>query len=496
MAIDYIRSDTAPLYQSDSGSTKVLDLLWGDRIELLTPGASRSEARARGRSGFVSNAALGGSSLLEIYFIDVGQGDGILIRTPDHRHLMIDGGYSRSKQPTGKNAADFVDWKFFKDYGLPRIQLDAMIASHCDADHYGGLWDLLNAAQSPELDVSEVRVEEFYHAGVSWWNKPGGGRWLGPHQADGGENFFIQLLSDRASAVNAIQPGAAPKLQGEWGQFIQSVTQALRMDNSFCGMTRLNHTADYLPGFEPAAGQASIKVLAPVEFVLGSQPAVRRYGSQDSWNTNGNSILLRLDYGRARILLTGDLNSFSHESLLRDYAGERQELECDVAKACHHGSEEVSYEFLQAMRAAATVICSGDAEGNDHPRPTIVAASATSGYPQILNDRLLTPLVYSTELARSVSFGHPTGLTVPAGAGNPPLVIGAAELPNSSITFEETKAGDLNPKVRTRKLNQALVVAGLIYGLVNVRTDGEKILCATLNEKDYTWQVKTFSSRF
>jgi hypothetical protein len=40
------------------------------------------------------------------------------------------------------------------------------------------------------------------------------------------------------------------------------------------------------------------------------------------------------------------------------------------------------------------------------------------------------------------------------------------------------------------------VVAGLIYGLVNVRTDGEKILCATLNEKDNTWQVKTFLSRF
>jgi len=39
-------------------------------------------------------------------------------------------------------------------------------------------------------------------------------------------------------------------------------------------------------------------------------------------------------------------------------------------------------------------------------------------------------------------------------------------------------------------------VAGLIYGLVNVRTDGETILCATLNEKDNTWQIKRFTSRF
>lgn len=94
---------------------------------------------ARGRIGWVKNSVLDGSSLLEAYFIDVGQGDGVLVRSPDGRHLLIDGGYPRSRQPTGKNAADFVDWKFFKDYGALDIDLDMMIASHCDLDHYGGL---------------------------------------------------------------------------------------------------------------------------------------------------------------------------------------------------------------------------------------------------------------------------------------------------------------------------------------------------------------------
>jgi hypothetical protein len=45
-------------------------------------------------------------------------------------------------------------------------------------------------------------------------------------------------------------------------------------------------------------------------------------------------------------------------------------------------------------------------------------------------------------------------------------------------------------------LSSTYVVAGVIYGLVNVRTDGEKILCATLNEKDNTWQIKKIVSRF
>ena len=40
------------------------------------------------------------------------------------------------------------------------------------------------------------------------------------------------------------------------------------------------------------------------------------------------------------------------------------------------------------------------------------------------------------------------------------------------------------------------VVHSTTYGLVNVRTDGRKILCATMNEKKDTWDVETFESRF
>jgi len=45
-------------------------------------------------------------------------------------------------------------------------------------------------------------------------------------------------------------------------------------------------------------------------------------------------------------------------------------------------------------------------------------------------------------------------------------------------------------------LGRAMVVGGLIYGLINVRTDGDKILCATLDEQDNSWRIKTFISRF
>lgn len=492
MATKYIAVDTTRLYSSATGNKAILHLLWGDRVEVLQAGASRAKVRARGKTGYVDKTALGETSLLEVYFIDVGQGDGVLIRTPDHRHIMIDGGFKRDSQPTGKNAADFIDWKFATDYGKEQIDLDLMLASHNDADHYGGLWDLLNVEENDELDAKEVRVGAFCHAGIGWWQKPGGGRWLGATTADG--EFFTQLMTNRNQVLAALRDDADPKLQGEWAKFLACVTKTRQANGQPTSIRRLSHVDAFVPGFEGHDGQPTIRVLAPVEFEVEEngdrKAAVRRFGATDSWSTNGNSLLLRLDYGRTRILLTGDLNTRSQRLLLDDYTGQRQEFQCDVAKACHHGSDDVSYEFLSAMRPAVTIISSGDNEGHDHPRPGIVAASATTGYLSIADDRIVTPLVYSTELARSISLGCPTKLTFSG------QVVERDGLDDVELEFAETKAGDLNPTTHTCRLSQTYVVAGLVYGLVNVRTDGNTILCATMNEKDYSWQIKKFQSRF
>ena len=65
-----------------------------------------------------------------------------------------------------------------------------------------------------------------------------------------------------------------------------------------------------------------------------------------------------------------------------------------------------------------------------------------------------------------------------------------------SIDADVMKVGDLHPTTVTKNLARTYIAAGLIYGLVNVRTDGKKILCATLDEKDNTWHVKQIKSRF
>ncbi len=499
----YVATDTAMVFATAEGRDLIASLLWGDGVQFvedeIRSGRRKVRMRGRTRVGWIDEEALeGGEALLELYFIDVGQGDGVLIRTPDFRHILIDGGYSRSKQNTHKSAGDFVDWKFFEDYALDRIELDAMIASHNDEDHYGGLADLLDPEQyvgGLEFDAAGVAIENFYHAGLSWWNDDGK-RTLGPVGEDArGRPCFTRLLGDRASVEAAVVDGAAPQLQGMWRQFIEKVVTARRTDGTATPVSRFNDAMGYLPGFEPGGSdRVAVRVLGPIGFEVEGDAALPVLGASDSKSTNGNSAMLRLDYGSARILLTGDLNLAAHRLILEHLEGREEELACDVAKACHHGSDDVSFRFLAAVNAAATVISSGDGEGHDHPRPAIVAASGLAGHREIHDDRVITPLIYCTELARGVSLGKPIRLDVEHEGDQ--LMLQAQELGSAVVTYTEQKPGDLRARTRSRSLANTDVVAGLVYGLVNVRTDGRKILVATMNEAKGDWSIRTFQSRF
>ncbi|NUQ25448.1 MAG: hypothetical protein HUU34_15990 [Saprospiraceae bacterium] len=478
----FVDAETTPLYETNNGQGIIAHLLWGDKVKIEDFAENTDDyirASARGRIGFIKKEHLTSKPLLELYFIDVGQGDGILIKTPDERHIVIDGGFKRSSQQTGKNAADFIDWKFNKDYEMNSIELDAMISSHNDADHYGGLWDLINPNEQQELDIDteKVNVKKFYHAGVGWF-KNGTARSLGPI-IDNKLTLLMEDLNDIEELLNNGRDGY--KLQGEWASFMQCIV------DKQIPSERISNKTEELTQF--STNDFKIKVLAPVEIEVNNKPTYESLGNS-SQNTNGHSITLRLDYKSVRILLTGDLNAASQKRILSFYENNESEFACDIVKSCHHGSDDCSFEFLSRLSAGATIISSGDAEGHSHPRPTIVAASGITGYKTIKDDKIITPLVYSTEISRSYKIGSIKLLRLKD--RNEVLE------PNTAIdvTYKETNAGDLKPSTKTKSFWDKKIVGGIIYGLVNVRTDGKKILCATMSEKDGAWDIKTFTSRF
>ncbi|MCB9514343.1 MAG: hypothetical protein H6694_08530, partial [Candidatus Latescibacteria bacterium] len=108
--------------------------------------------------------------------------------------------------------------------------------------------------------------------------------------------------------------------------------------------------------------------------------------------------------------------------LLAHYA-DANPFQVDVAKSCHHGSADFTVDFMRRVNPFATVISSGDNESYSHPRADALGCAGRYS-------RGSRPKVFSTELARSVSSG-----------------------------------GDI------------------LYGMINCRTDGKRIVMAQMKEK-------------
>jgi competence protein ComEC len=71
---------------------------------------------------------------LVVHFIDVGQGDAIYIKTPNGKNILIDAG----NKAKGHDVVAYLKKQKVKT-------IDFMIATHPDADHIGGLDEVLDA---------------------------------------------------------------------------------------------------------------------------------------------------------------------------------------------------------------------------------------------------------------------------------------------------------------------------------------------------------------
>ena len=462
--------------QGDDGKALAY-LIWGDPVRVVEKKGAQVKVKARSREGWIPQSALSYQGLLELYVIDVGQGDGVLMRTPDDAWHLIDAGIANEKQMTKKGAANFVRWKFIDDLGEKAVSLRNVILSHPDFDHYGGMLDLFAGRVSKPDRTFKVEVENFFHSGMGRFaaapklGKTAAGSVAKPPFDDYGVDeqgsFITELLDGKNSFANPPRPFDSSF--GKLAAFVAKVPDKVR---------RLSRVDDYLPGYAPGNGGVSIRILGPVlENVIGKKPGLRELGSE-SVTRNGHSIVLRVDYDKIRILLTGDLNTAS-QRLLLSYHG-LLEFAADVAKGCHHGSDDIDLRFVRAMKARVTIVSSGDNEDYAHPRPRILGASARYGREaKSVKGELLPPLLYSTELARSVRLSHAAAVREAGQA-------------SSQIKAADAEVKSTQSKAKFIPLEDTPISTDLVYGLINVRTDGERVLCGYMKEGSQDFELQVF----
>ena len=519
------------------GLSKIKHLLWGDWVKVSdysyaadpkadlksdaektatsTPPDGMVPVRVRGVSGYMYERDLERERLLEVVFVDVGQGDGALVVTPGDKRYVVDAG-------KGDNMYRYLRWRF-AGFSNPGDDFDGLIVTHADNDHYLGFMDL--------IEDTRVSASVIWHNGLveQFGVKPDGSQstsskdLLGATSISSGQLYITGLIETDKDIRDLLKDDTRwiKTTTGRPKQYPELLNTALKAKagnkRRFPKIEMLStqhgehhEGKTYLPGHSPLQNEdLTIEILGPfVEPASDGAPRLRAFGPKPkeknkTLNTgktkNGHSVLLKLNYRDMTLLLGGDLNSSAEMFLLEQYTGlpvydplavsvediveaAAPTFRADVAKSCHHGSADFTDHFLGTINAAATIVSSGDEEGHAHPRSDTLGALGHHGRGQ-------RSLIFSTELSRS----SPEYTS----RKDSPWYQASRLEAQAAVTTDPAKKKKLQDKAdalfeRDKKLNVT------VYGAINLRSDGEKVVLAYMLERPSAskrWDVYTLEPR-
>lgn len=454
----------------DSRSSKIQHLIFGDYIsqprdtngdfEKWTgtntkdvAGETWVRARSRGEHGWIKVSDIELDRVLEVNFVDVGQGDGCHVVTPDDEHFIIDAGVS-------DNMFRFLKWRFNLANPGGRPPVFTAIISHPDKDHFYGFKNLF---QMPENLPRKLVFDQIYHNGLV----QGAGSSIG-ETVKANKLEYRTVVETQKQLEAQLEAAEKPSLYEQLLISAQANTHVkIEMLSKDSAKTKKN-----MP-LSSKKGNLAMEVLGPITekvAVNGKNRKVLRWFGNTGLTKNGHSIILKLTHGKLSLLLGGDLNSESADFLMEQYSGAsiaqirsklktatgtaadalqqqkrtaidtcRKTFQSHIAKSCHHGSSDITNEFLDSVNPLATIISSGDEESFCHPRPETLGVLGKYS-------RGERPLLYSTELSRS------------------------------SPEYIELKKDDYPGA----KIKERIVVT---YGMITLRSDGERVIIAQKLER-------------
>ena len=480
-------------------------LIMGD--ELLYTGKDHdewAEFYARKSTGWLKKEWVQEERFLEVNFVDIGQGDGCHLITPSNKVLLIDAGEGKGFDgKAGDHMMRFLNWRHdLRKEDAESLEIEYAIASHPDLDHYYGFESVF---AHPKINVNKVG-----HNGIVERSDQGApsrewlydlGRRVPPIAYQRAYHLWDTVLTHQEMIDLITNPTHERK-------YYVKTMKAAHDNNPAISFEFLNRSTQFLGNYTNK-DSLQLNILAPitetVSFNGETRECLPKIGGE-SETKNGHSVVLKLVYGHLKMLLGGDLNEKSMDYLTKKYTGtehemstleqtidniheqlnsnalasqERIQLEqelaenqqmlellivqmrahfgVDIAKACHHGSSDILDSFLKAIHPIATVISSGDNESYAHPRPDALGAYGKCS-------RGKRPLIFSTELGRSTAeFSYPIKFYG---------VLKKLEERMNELERSEDKA--IYQK-RMENLRDSNIVR---YGLITVRSDGEKVIIA------------------
>lgn len=302
---------------------------------------------------------------LRITSLPAGHGDCLLIEY-GKRAMLIDGGttgtYPRLKQ------------HLKKVFGDRKPHLDLFVITHIDADHIGGAVKLLEDA--------DVTYDDIWFNGWNHLKEKAPPDVLGAKQAE----VVSQLLRKRKLPWNEAFGGKAVVIDGKprkiklpgklsltllspYRTQLHKLIPAWRKELELAGMVDRN--GNPIPPKLRRGGPSDIlgRRRIDVEALVGE-----KFESDDK-EANGSSIAFLLEYGKRRVLFTGD----AHPGVLVDSLRYVRNRKIDLLKVSHHGScGNTSEELLKRLRCRRYLISTNGAIF-EHPDATAIARIVKHG---------------------------------------------------------------------------------------------------------------------
>jgi len=394
------------------------------------------------------------NKVMKVNFVDVQQGDGAVIESPQGKVMLVDGG---DNQLFARYLASR-----FRGTSIERPkEIECILVTHGDADHFVGLPKI---QKSEEHETARKRLfiepKRVYHNGIV--KRPGKkgnknrkeSELLGPTKRVG-KDLFLVGLEENLLKVPDVEMNGPFK---DWKAALAVYNKRSKID-----FKRLQIGDDDAFDFF-SEEDLKVEVLGPLTTEVAGKPALKflgkpprgpRVGHESlettdlatrglsaSHTINGHSIVFRLTYGSISYLFTGDLNDEASRFLTREHNSGKINLKAEVFKVPHHGSADFSGAFVQAVAPIVSVVSSGDENARKeyiHPRATLVGALGKWS-------RVAEPLVLITEL---VAFFNVEGW--------------------SRVT----------DKAKDKKRGEFFGFSRTAFGMVKTRTDGTRLLVHT-----------------
>ena len=302
-------------------------------------------------------------------FLDVGQGDGILIRTEQGTSILIDGG-STSNQRVG----EYVLLPAIRYYGMS--ELDYVFVTHGDADHISGIEYLLNAEHIGVRIRNLVLAKYGDRQGLANIETLAKEKNINVIYMEAGDKIREKLNSDMAGlTLECLYPS---------GKTLEAKQVVKRESDSIAEAKQVaEREADSIAEAKQVAEREAADITDDKKIAIGLGNAITANVLEDEVTGSGPdandlSIVLLAKYDGRKILFTGDAGSMVEKRLIL----EKNLLlsETDVLKVGHHGSRSASSEgFLQTIKPQYAIISCGKKNHYGHPHEETLMQLQTIG---------------------------------------------------------------------------------------------------------------------